>query len=66
MQVAVVALVEREHQPVLVRLELLVRRVEGAEGLAEGRPGNPAFYAGVVHAQGIAAALVVKAGDSCG
>lgn len=63
-QVTVVALVERQHQAVLVRLELLVRGVEGTEGLAEGRSGDPVLRPGVVDAHGIAAALVVKAGGS--
>ena len=65
-QVAVVTLVEGQHQAVLVCLELLVRGVEGTEGLAEGRAGYPVFRPGVVHAHGIAAALVVKAGGSRG
>lgn len=63
-QVAVVTLVEGQHQAVLVRLELLVRGVEATEGLAEGRAGYPVFRPGVVQAYGITAALVVKAGGS--
>ena len=65
-QIAVAALVEGHHQAVLVRLELLVRGVEGAGGLAEGRAGYPVFRPGIVQSHRVTAALVVKAGGSRG